>query len=68
MTLEQKSVLVVDDELDILHVIKRSLEVDGGFSHVYGFTRPLLALEYFKLNYNNCAIKSERFSLHYCIS
>lgn len=56
MTLDQKSVLVVDDELDILHVIKRSLEVDGGFSHVYGFTRPLLALEYFKLNYNNCAI------------
>ena len=56
MALDQKSVLVVDDESDILHVIKQSLEVEGGFRQVYGFTRPLLALEHFKLNYNTCAI------------
>jgi CheY-like chemotaxis protein len=56
MALDQKSVLVVDDESDILHVIKRSLEVQGGFHQVYAFTSPLLALEHFKLNYNDCAL------------
>jgi|SRR6188472_2934382 len=56
MAINQKSVLVVDDESDILHVIKQSLEVEGGFRQVYTFTRPLLALEHFKLNYNTCAI------------
>ena len=54
--INQKSVLVVDDEADILHVIKQSLEVEGGVSQVYAFTRPLLALEHFKLNYNDCAL------------
>ena len=54
MAINQKSVLVVDDESDILHVIKQSLEVEGGFRQVYTFTRPLLALEHFKLNYNTC--------------
>ena len=53
MGLDQKSVLVVDDELDILRVIKRSLEAEGGVSHVYAFTSPLEALEHFKINYNN---------------
>ena len=56
MALDQKSVLVVDDEPDILHVIKQSLELEGGVSQVYAFTRPLLALEHFKLNYSDCAI------------
>ena len=56
MALDQKSVLVVDDEPDILHVIKQSLEVQGGVSQVYAFTRPLSALEHFKLNYNDCAL------------
>ena len=56
MASDQKSVLVVDDEPDILHVIKQSLEVGGGIGQVYAFTRPLLALEHFKLNYDNCAI------------
>ena len=49
MRLDQKSVLVIDDELDILRVIKRSLEAEGGVSHVYAFTNPLEALEHFKL-------------------
>lgn len=56
MELDQKSVLVVDDELDILRVIKRSLEVGGGVIHVYAFTSPIEALEHFKLNYNNFAL------------
>ena len=51
MASDQKSVLVVDDEPDILHVIKQSLEVGEGIGQVYAFTRPLLALEHFKLNY-----------------
>lgn len=56
MELDQKSVLVVDDELDILGVIKRSLEAGGGVIHVYAFTSPIEALEHFKLNYNNFAL------------
>lgn len=56
MASDQKSVLVVDDEPDILHVIKQSLEVGEGIGQVYAFTRPLLALEHFKLNYDSCAI------------
>jgi CheY-like chemotaxis protein len=56
MGLDQKSILVIDDELDILRVIKRSLESGVGVSHVYVFTSPLEALEHFKLNYNNFAV------------
>ena len=56
MELDQKSVPVVDDELDILRVIKRSLEAGGGVIHVYAFTSPIEALEHFKLNYNNFAL------------
>jgi CheY-like chemotaxis protein len=56
MELDQKSVLVVDDELDILRVIKRSIEADGGVNHVYAFTSPIEALEHFKVNYNNFAL------------
>jgi CheY-like chemotaxis protein len=56
MGLDQKSVLVVDDELDILRVIKRSLEAGGGVNHVYAFTSPIEALEHFKVNYNSFAL------------
>jgi CheY-like chemotaxis protein len=56
MAINQKSVLVVNDELDILHVIKQSLEAGGDVSLVYVFTSPLQALEHFKLNYNDCAL------------
>jgi CheY-like chemotaxis protein len=58
MGLDQKSILVIDDELDILRVIKRSLEAGVGVSHVCVFTSPLEALEHFKLNYNNFALFS----------
>lgn len=43
-----KSILLVDDEHDIVIILKRALE-KAGFS-VFGFTDPLLALEHFKIN------------------
>jgi CheY-like chemotaxis protein len=44
------SILLVDDELDIVNSVKRWLRVDG--FKVYGFTNPLQALEYFQNNYD----------------
>jgi DNA-binding NtrC family response regulator len=41
-----KMVLVLDDEFDIVALLKQSLH---GY-HVFGFTDPLLALEHFMLN------------------
>ena len=43
------SVLLVDDEQDIINTIKRWLQADG--FRVYGFADPLQALQYFQ---NNC--------------
>jgi len=40
--------LVLDDEINIVVIFKRSLKL-GGFS-VFGFTDPLLALEHFRDN------------------
>jgi CheY-like chemotaxis protein len=40
------SILLVDDERDIVTTIKRGLEADG--FRVYGFTDPLQALQYFQ--------------------
>lgn len=48
------SILILDDERDIVMVFKRSLEL-AGFS-VFGFTDPLLALEHFKANSANYAL------------
>jgi|SRR5918995_1817000 two-component system response regulator ChvI len=46
---KSQSILIVDDELDIVESIKLWLQKCG--LGVQGFTDPLLALEYFK---NNC--------------
>jgi DNA-binding NtrC family response regulator len=43
-----KMVLVLDDEFDIVALLKQSLQRHG--YHVFGFTDPLLALEHFMLN------------------
>ena len=43
------SILLVDDEPDIINTIKRWLQADG--FRVYGFADPLQALQYFQ---NNC--------------
>jgi CheY-like chemotaxis protein len=48
MALESGSILVLDDEFDIINPIKHSLERIG--LHVYAFTDPLLALEHFRIN------------------
>jgi CheY-like chemotaxis protein len=45
---EAHSVLIVDDEVDIINSIKRWLESDG--FKVHGIADPLRALEYFQNN------------------
>jgi two-component system response regulator ChvI len=45
---EKTAILIVDDEPDILRVLKKSLEDDG--YEVYGFTHPVAALEHLKDN------------------
>jgi DNA-binding NtrC family response regulator len=47
---ERHSILLVDDELDIVNSVKRWLKADG--FNVHGFTNPLQALEYFQNNYD----------------
>ena len=51
MTLKNGSILVLDDEFDIINPIKQSLDRIG--LHVYAFTDPLLALEHFRINCKN---------------
>ncbi|HEU4448301.1 MAG TPA: hypothetical protein VFR94_26780 [Nitrososphaeraceae archaeon] len=48
MLSNSQSILIVDDELDIVESIKLWLQKRG--LEVQGFTNPLLALEYFKNN------------------
>jgi DNA-binding NtrC family response regulator len=43
-----RSILLVDDETDIVNSVKRWLKADG--FKVYGFVNPLEALEYFQNN------------------
>ena len=45
---ERHSILLVDNEQDIINSVKRWLQADG--FKVYGFTNPLQALEYFQDN------------------
>ena len=46
-----RSILVIDDEIDIVNPIKHLLQKQD--FNVYGFTNPLLAFEHFKNNSNN---------------
>lgn len=50
-----KSIMIVDDEIDIITVIKHLLQVNNNNSsfRVYGFTNPFLALDHLKLNYKD---------------
>ena len=45
------SILLVDNELDIINSIKRWLKAAGLTGH--GFTDPLKALQYFEENYDD---------------
>src|SRR3712207_8167574 len=49
---EQKtfSVLLIDDDVDILTIFKHSLAQAG--MHTYAFTNPMLAVEHFRRNAN----------------
>jgi DNA-binding NtrC family response regulator len=48
MSAPPKSILVVDDELDIVVIFRQALSKQG--YSVFGFTDPVLALEHFKMN------------------
>lgn len=48
MSLPSQSVLIVDDELDIVAIFRQAL-LRQGYT-VFGFTDPILALEHFKVN------------------
>jgi DNA-binding NtrC family response regulator len=48
---EQRSIILVDDEWDIVNSVRRWLQADG--FKVFGFADPLLALEYFQNNSND---------------
>jgi CheY-like chemotaxis protein len=45
------SVLLIDDDTDILTIFKRSLAQAG--MHTYAFTNPMLAVEHFRRNANS---------------
>lgn len=65
MLADIKSILVIDDEFEIVNPIKLSLQRQG--ITTYGFTDPLLALEHFKNNSNNinlilCDIRMPRMN------
>lgn len=45
------SLLLIDDDKDILTVLKQSLELKG--MNTYGFTNPILAVEHFRNNAAN---------------
>jgi response regulator RpfG family c-di-GMP phosphodiesterase len=47
-----RSILVLDDEIDITSIIEQSLQGLG--FRVSAFTDPVVALEYFKLNFKDC--------------
>jgi DNA-binding NtrC family response regulator len=49
-----KTILVLDDELEIVSIIKHFLQRHG--YHVFGFTNPTLAIEHFILNSRNYSL------------
>ncbi len=48
----RKSILIVDDDFDIVSILKLGLEKHSALD-VYGFTHPALALEHFERNIKN---------------
>jgi len=51
---DQRMIQVVDDEFDIVNVIKLYLQEKG--LNVFGFTDPQLALEHFRINYKSYSL------------
>jgi CheY-like chemotaxis protein len=55
-TREYKSkVLVLDDDFDLVTLVKQILQKDG-FKNVFAFTDPLLALEHFRINHKDYSL------------
>ena len=54
MEMRRSSIVVVDDESDLVFMFKVTLEMNG--YKVTGFTNPIEALEYIKKNHDKCAL------------
>jgi DNA-binding NtrC family response regulator len=54
MVMGRSSIVVVDDEPDLVFMFKVTLEMNG--YNVIGFTNPVEALEYIKKNHNKCTL------------
>ena len=48
----ESKIMVVDDDFDIATLVKATLQKIG-FESVFSFTKPLLALEHFKINHKD---------------
>ena len=48
----ESKIMVVDDDFDITALVKITLQKNG-FKNVFAFTKPLLALEHFKINHKD---------------
>jgi len=51
---DRSTIVVVDDESDLVFMFKVTLEMNG--YNVIGFTNPIEALEYIKKNHDKCAL------------
>jgi len=54
MVMSRSSIVVVDDESDLVFMFKVTLEMNG--YNVIGFTKPVEALEYIKKNHDKCTL------------
>ena len=54
MVMSRSSIVVVDDESDLVFMFKVTLEMNG--YSVIGFTNPIEALEYIKKNHDKCTL------------
>ena len=55
----ESKIMVIDDEFDIATLVKITLQ-KSGFKNVFAFTKPSLALENFKINYDDyCLVISD---------
>lgn len=61
MLTSSKSILIVDDEDDVVAIFRKSLEL-GGYS-VFGFTDPWLSLEHFRNNSDKYGLVLTDFSM-----
>jgi DNA-binding NtrC family response regulator len=48
----ESKIMVIDDDFDIATLVKITLQRNG-FKNVFAFTKPSLALEHFKINYED---------------